>query len=129
MDLITVAQVVHWFDLPNFYSLLTRLLQKPGGVVAVWCYNGIGVSSTFDPIMKRFHETTLPFWDPNTKHISDGYEKLPFPFESVGLGCEGELLPLDIPKDLSFEGFPRVLRSWSQLLRLRNEVLIRYPKA
>ncbi|KAL3729017.1 hypothetical protein ACJRO7_033589 [Eucalyptus globulus] len=85
-------------DLPNFYSLLTRLLQKPGGVVAVWCYNGIGVSSTFDPIRKRFHETTLPFWDPNTKHISDGYEKFPFPFESVGLGCEG---------------FLRVLWSWS----------------
>ncbi|KAL3729020.1 hypothetical protein ACJRO7_033592, partial [Eucalyptus globulus] len=26
VDLMTVAQAVHWFDLPNFYSLLTHLL-------------------------------------------------------------------------------------------------------
>ncbi|KAM7274918.1 hypothetical protein ACFE04_016784 [Oxalis oulophora] len=39
LDLITVAQAIHWFDLPNFYSLANRLLRKPGGIIAVWCYN------------------------------------------------------------------------------------------
>lgn len=113
VDLITVAQAVHWFDLPNFCSLVTRLLQKPGGVIAVWCYNDVQVSPTFDPVMKRFHDTTLPFWNPNIMHVFDGHKKLPFPFKSVGLGCEGEPLPLDLPKELSFEGFLRMLRSWS----------------
>ena len=58
VDLVTVAQAVHWFDLPKFYSLVTRLKRKPGGVLAVWCYNDITVSPTFDPVMKRFHDTT-----------------------------------------------------------------------
>ncbi|XP_030439462.2 uncharacterized protein LOC115661298 [Syzygium oleosum] len=121
VDLITVAQAVHWFDVPNFYSLATRLLRKPGGVLAVWCYNDVEVSPTFDPVMKRFHDTTLPFWDPNIKHVFDGYKKLPFPFKSVGLGCKSEPFPLDIPKQLAFEGFLRMLRSWSAVATAKEQ--------
>ncbi|CAL8150760.1 unnamed protein product [Prunus armeniaca] len=50
-------------DLPKFYNIVSRLLKKPGGVFTVCCYNDIEVGPTFDPIMKRFHDTTLPFWD------------------------------------------------------------------
>ncbi|MBA0831469.1 hypothetical protein Goarm_015935 [Gossypium armourianum] len=121
VDLITVAQAVHWFDLPKFYSLVTRLLRKPGGIVAVWCYNDIAVSPTFDPVMKRFHDTTLPYWNPNIQYVFDGYKTLPFPFESVGLGSEGQPLALDIPKKLSFEGFLRMLRSWSAVVTAKNQ--------
>ncbi|KAM1710873.1 hypothetical protein ACFXTN_001187 [Malus domestica] len=31
----------------------------------------------------------------------------------AGLGCEGSPLALDIPKKLSFEGFLKIVRSWS----------------
>lgn len=121
VDLVTVAQAVHWFDLPNFYNLVSRILRKPGGVVAVWCYNDIEVSPTFDTMMKKFHDTTLPFWNSNIQYIFDGYKTLPFPFESVGLGYEGKPLPLDIPKELSFEGFLRMLRSWSALTTAKEQ--------
>ncbi|OMO57229.1 Methyltransferase type 11 [Corchorus capsularis] len=121
VDLVTVAQAVHWFDLPKFYSLVTRLLRKPGGVVAVWCYNDIAVSPTFDPVMKKFHDTTLPYWDRNIQYLFDGYKTLPFPFESVGLGSEGEPAALDIPKKLSFEGFVRMVRSWSAVVTAKNQ--------
>ncbi|EOX92621.1 hypothetical protein QUC31_003730 [Theobroma cacao] len=121
VDLVTVAQAVHWFDLPKFYSLVTRVLRKPGGVLAVWGYNDIAVSPTFDPVMKRFHDTTLPFWNPNIQYIFDGYRTLPFPFESVGLGSEGQPLALDIPKKLSFEGFLGMLRSWSAVVTAKNQ--------
>lgn len=121
VDLITVAQAVHWFYLPKFYSLVTRLLRKPGGVVAIWCYNDIAVSPTFDPVMKRFHDTTLPYWKPNIQYVFYGYKTLPFPVESVGLGSEGQTLALDIPKKLSFEGFLRMLRSWSAVVTAKNQ--------
>lgn len=121
VDLVTVAQAVHWFDLPKFYSLITRLLRKPGGVLAVWCYNDIAVSPTFDPVMKRFHDTTLPYWNPNIQYLFDGYRTLSFPFESVGLGSEGQPLALDIPKKLSFQGFLRMLRSWSAVVTAKKE--------
>ncbi|KAJ8765280.1 hypothetical protein K2173_011977 [Erythroxylum novogranatense] len=121
VDLITVAQAVHWFDLPNFYSLVTRLLRTPGGVFAVWCYNDIVVSPTFDPVMKRFHDTTLPFWNPNIRHVFAGYRELPFPFENIGLGSEGQPLELDIPKKLSFQGFVNMLRSWSAVVTAKDQ--------
>ncbi|KAH0988604.1 hypothetical protein GBA52_000087 [Prunus armeniaca] len=121
VDLVTVAQAVHWFDLPKFYNLVSRVLKKPGGVFAVWCYNDIEVDPTFDPIMKRFHDTTLPFWDKKVQYVFDGYKTLPFPFESVGFGSEGNPLPLDIPKQLSFEGFLKMLRSWSAVTTAKDQ--------
>ncbi|KAF3440625.1 hypothetical protein FNV43_RR18909 [Rhamnella rubrinervis] len=121
VDLVTVAQGVHWFDLPSLYSRVSRLLRKPGGVFAVWCYRGVEVSPTFDPLMMKFSETTLPYWDPHAKYVFDGYKTLPFPFESVGLGSEGDPLALEIPKQLSFEGFLRMLRSWSAVNTAKDQ--------
>uniref|UniRef100_A0A803L4R0 Methyltransferase type 11 domain-containing protein n=1 Tax=Chenopodium quinoa TaxID=63459 RepID=A0A803L4R0_CHEQI len=121
IDLITVAQAVHWFDLPNFYSIVNRLLRKPGGIFAVWCYNDVAVSPTFDPIMNRFHKTTLPYWDPKIQYVLDGYKTLPFPFEDVGLGSEGRPMELDIPKTMSFEGFLGMLKSWSAITTAKEK--------
>ncbi|THU72102.1 hypothetical protein C4D60_Mb04t08570 [Musa balbisiana] len=52
MDLVTVAQAVHWFNLPRFYSLVKRVLRNPGGAIAVWGYN-YRMSSSEDTA-KRF---------------------------------------------------------------------------
>jgi len=37
IDLITVGQALHWFNLEQFYQEVQRVL-KPNGVIAVWCY-------------------------------------------------------------------------------------------
>lgn len=115
VDLITVAQAVHWFELPKFYSVVSLLLRKPGGVLAVWGYNDVVVDPAFDEIFGRFFETTLPFWAWESKfhYLREGYKTLPFPFDSVGLGSEGNPSVLDIPKEISFDGFLGMLRSWS----------------
>ncbi|KMT14065.1 hypothetical protein BVRB_4g078920 [Beta vulgaris subsp. vulgaris] len=121
VDLITVAQAVHWFDLPNFYSMVSQLLRKPGGVIAVWCYNDIVVSPTFDPIMNQFHKSTLPYWDPKIQYVFDGYKTLPFPFEEIGLGREGHPMELEIPKMVSFKGFMEMLKSWSAVTTAKEK--------
>ena len=38
IDLITVAQAIHWFDFNVFYKQVHRVL-KPDGVLAAWAYN------------------------------------------------------------------------------------------
>ncbi|KAJ4715381.1 S-adenosyl-L-methionine-dependent methyltransferase superfamily protein [Melia azedarach] len=113
VDLITIAQAVHWFDLPKFYSIVTRVLRKPGGLLAVWCYKDFIISPTFDPLMQKFFDATPPYWKPEVQYVLNHYRDLPFPFESVGLGSEGKPLELKMPKELSLEGFLRMLRSWS----------------
>lgn len=65
--------------------------------------------------MKSFLDSTLAYWHPNAKFLFDGYRTLPFTFESVGLGSEGNPIPVDIQKEMSFEGFLRWLKSWSSI--------------
>ncbi|XP_062095843.1 uncharacterized protein LOC133801611 [Humulus lupulus] len=114
VDLITVATAVHWFDLSRFYSLVSRVLRKPGGVIAVWCYFNMVVSPEFDSLMKNFYDSMLPFWDKEVRsYVIEDYKTLPFPFESVGLGSEGNPHRLDIQKELSFNGILKLFRSFS----------------
>lgn len=122
VDLITVAQAVHWFDLPRFYAVAKRVLRKPGGVIAVWGYNDVVVSPEFDAVQYRFHAQTRPYWKyPNIQHVFDAYEALPFPFESVGMGSEGEPLKLEMPKTTSFEGIVRMFKSWSAVVTAKEK--------
>ncbi len=37
VSLVTVAQALHWFDLPRFYGEVKRVMQ-PNGLLAVWAY-------------------------------------------------------------------------------------------
>uniref|UniRef100_A0A0D9YB49 Methyltransferase domain-containing protein n=1 Tax=Oryza glumipatula TaxID=40148 RepID=A0A0D9YB49_9ORYZ len=118
VDLITVAEAAHWFDLPAFYGAARRLLRKPGGVIAVWGYN-YRVSPVED-MMARFLHTTLPYWDSRARYVIDGYRDLPFPFDGVGLGKEGEPAGFDMEHEMAFPGLVRMLRSWSAVATARQ---------
>ncbi|KAB2621174.1 methyltransferase [Pyrus ussuriensis x Pyrus communis] len=125
VDLVTVAEAVHWFDLPKFYSLVKRVLRKPGGVIAVWGYNACVTSTVthaeIEDVLKRFYEASKPFWDPKREYLWEGYRTLPFPFESIGLGSEGQPVALEIPKEVSFEGVLRMLRSSSSVHTAKDQ--------
>jgi SAM-dependent methyltransferase len=113
VDLVVVATAVHWFDLEKFYPVVNRVLKKPGGVVAVWSYNIIQVSPDMDPLLRKFYEGTFPFQNPKAMYAFECYKTLPFPFESVGVGCEGQPLELDMPREMSFERLLKLLSSAS----------------
>jgi ubiquinone/menaquinone biosynthesis C-methylase UbiE len=82
-DLITVAQALHWFDLPAFYAEAKRVL-KADGVLAVWSYNLLRIDPAIDSIVNRFYTDTVgPFWPPERKLVEKGYRDLPFPFEEL----------------------------------------------
>ncbi len=83
-SLVTVAQALHWFDLPRFYAEVRRV-ARPGAVLAVWCY---ATCELEDPeanaALARFYGETLgPFWPPSRRHVEAGYRTLPFPFEEL----------------------------------------------
>lgn len=121
VDLVTVAEAVHWFDLPRFYSVVKRVLRKPGGVIAVWGYNGSVTDPELDDLLKHFHEASKPFRDPKTEYLWEGYRTLPFPFESVGLGSAGQPVPLEMPKEMSFEGVMRMIRSSTAFITAKDQ--------
>lgn len=84
VDLITVAQALHWFDLDLFYSEVQRVL-KPEGVLAVWTYGVLAAEGeAVDALVQAFyHETVGPYWPPERRHVESGYQTLAFPFTEM----------------------------------------------
>lgn len=83
VDLITVAQGLHWLDFAGFYREVRRVL-KPGGVIAAWAYARFHISPEIDQIIDRYYgETVGAFWPPERQHIESGYQNTPFPFPEI----------------------------------------------
>ena len=58
VDLVTVAQALHWFDLPRFSAEAERVL-KPGGILAVWSYNLLTICPDIDEQIRLCHLSHL----------------------------------------------------------------------
>ncbi|TCW31949.1 class I SAM-dependent methyltransferase [Gulbenkiania mobilis] len=85
VDLITVAQALHWFDLPRFWEEATRVL-RPGGVIAVWCYPHFSTEGPLDTELEAiYREDTGPWWPPERAQVEAGYDGLDWPFEDIAL--------------------------------------------
>jgi len=83
IDLITVAQALHWFTVEDFYKEVNRA-TKPGALVAIWGYNVLRISPEVDKIIEDFYlNTTGPYWDERRKFVDTEYQSIPFPFEEI----------------------------------------------
>ncbi len=66
-SLVTVAQALHWFDLPRFYTEVHRVC-KPGGALAVWTYDLHTVNADIDPLLERLQsEFVRAYWPPERR--------------------------------------------------------------
>lgn len=84
VDLITVAQALHWFDLDKFYAEAQRVL-KPNGVLAVWTYGVLKIAEPrIDALAQDFYSHTVgPYWPPERAIVESGYSALTFPFQEL----------------------------------------------
>lgn len=83
VDLVTVAQALHWFDLARFYDEVRRVLRR-GGLIAIWCYGLMEIEPDVDRVVRAFYtEVVGPCWPPERRHIETGYRDLELPFPAV----------------------------------------------
>ncbi|RZM82411.1 class I SAM-dependent methyltransferase [Leptolyngbya iicbica] len=81
LDLVTVAQAVHWFQLEAFYAELRRVL-KPDGLLAIWCYGCPHLANpALASLLQTYYGETLDdFWTPERRLVETGYAALDFPW-------------------------------------------------
>jgi len=83
IDLITVAQALHWFKIEQFWNEAYRVL-RPNAVIAVWCYSFVQIAPEIDEIVNRFYgETVGPYWDFERKLVEEEYRSVSFPFNQM----------------------------------------------
>lgn len=112
VDLITIGQALHWFDLARFYAEARRVL-KPGGVIAAWSYGMIRVEGAeIDAAIQHFYRHTIgPYWPAERRHVENGYRDLDFPFELINPP------PLSMQVHWTLDQLLGYLRSWSASAR------------
>jgi len=114
VDLVTVAQAMHWFEPGAFHSAVHRVL-RPGGVIAAWSYGLCHVDAAVDAVFMRLYDDVLgPFWPPERVHVESGYRNLPFPYEPLHAPAFVLLQSWTLPQYLDY------LRSWSASQRYQR---------
>ena len=82
LDLVMVAQALHWFDLDRFYAEVRRVL-KHNGVFAASAYNLLHIEPAIDEVVSRYYYDVVgPFWPPERKLVEQ-FADLSFPFDAI----------------------------------------------
>ncbi len=115
VDLVTVAQALHWFADERFYDEARRVL-KPRGLVAAWSYGMIVVDgdAVNAAIQHFYHQVIGPYWPPERRHVETGYRELPFPFTRITSPALAMEVAWPLPQLLGYLG------SWSASARYRE---------
>ncbi len=115
IDLITVAQALHWFDFEKFYTEVKRVL-KPEGIIAVWTYGLPQISTEIDNLILHFHDTIVgEFWQKENKFVSEEYKTIPFPFKEI------ETPSFQFRRELYRSDLLGLFRSWSATQRYKDQ--------
>ncbi len=117
LDLITVAQALHWFTRDAFYAEVRRLL-RPNGVIAAWTYGKCLVvgKPAITAILDDFHDRIVwPFWPPERSHVDSGYTQIDFPFARLPVPS------LEMRRTWTLDELIAYLGSWSSVSRYQAE--------
>ena len=116
IDLITVAQALHWFQFDEFYQEVRRVI-KPGGVFSAWCYTLANISPAIDKLTQHLYSDILgdTYWPKERHYIDEQYQTIPFPFHRI----QTPIFMIERPLNLfQWIGY---LNTWSALQEYKNK--------
>ncbi len=120
VDVVTVAQALHWFDVEAFHAEARRVM-RPGALVAEWTYpRPQFVDPALDRVFGDFHAQVMgPYWPPERRHVEAHYRTLPAP--PAALGFEEVKAPdFSIELQWPLQQVTGYVRSWSATARFRE---------
>jgi SAM-dependent methyltransferase len=115
VDLVTVAQALHWFDAEAFYAEARRV-ARPEALLVVWNYpRPVFDEPTLDAAFRDFYANVVgPYWPAGRKHVEANYSTLPFPQPELTAP------PFAIDLDWSFAQVMGYVSSWSATAQYRQ---------
>jgi SAM-dependent methyltransferase len=111
LDLIMVAQALHWFDLDRFYAEARRVL-KPDGILAASAYKFFHITPKIDQVVNhRYYDKVVgPFWPPE-RELVEKFDELHFLFPEI------KTPSFEMTAQWNLEHLVGYLRSWSATQR------------
>ncbi|HUQ19906.1 MAG TPA: class I SAM-dependent methyltransferase [Gemmatimonadaceae bacterium] len=112
VDLLTVAQGLHWLDQARFFAEARRVL-KSDGAIAVWGYGDPVLDSPeLESTLHHFNRVTIEsYWLPERQLLLDGYTTIDFPFREI------ETPSFTLERSLTLPQLFGYVRSWSATAR------------
>jgi SAM-dependent methyltransferase len=92
VQLVAVAQALHWFDRQAFFAECERVLA-PGGVLAAWGYADFVAPEGMVDAVADFRAQIDPYWPPERALVDARYAGFAWPFPALpapGLWLEAE---------------------------------------
>jgi SAM-dependent methyltransferase len=115
VDLITVAQALHWFKIGEFTKESSRVL-KEGGVLAVWTYGLLTFDEGLNPVIESFYgEIVGDYWPFERKLVEDGYSGIEMPYDEILVS------PLKMTERWVFTDLIGYLKTWSAVRAYQKE--------
>lgn len=107
IDLITVAQALHWFDIPAFEAEADRVL-KDDGILAVWTYGLLEFGTELDKTLEHFYSGIVgEHWPFERKMVESGYAQVQLSFTEVPAAT------MEMTESWGFADLLGYLNTWS----------------
>jgi hypothetical protein len=83
VDLVTIAQALHWLDVGRFWGEARRV-ARPDAIVAAWGYGLVTISPEVDRVIRHLYRDVLgAYWPPERRMVETGYATIEFPFSGL----------------------------------------------
>ena len=108
VDMVTIAQALHWLDRGKFFAECKRVL-KHKGCLAVYGYGNVHVvSEQCNALVSNFYRNSLKgCWHEARYHIDNEYRSIQLPFSNT------HRIDMTMPCTTSLEAFMGYLSTWS----------------
>lgn len=112
---MTVAQALHWLDIPAFFREAARV-ARPGGLIAVWSYGDVRLDAPdADALVRHYARTTVgPYWPPQRRIVDEGYRSVVMPFDEL------EVPAFEMEQRWTLDQLLGYIRTWSATNRYRE---------